>query len=1018
MTKSPEIKSGSHNLPTSSDQQSAGLGIPTTLPLTSPESKIPNILGSWASSKSRSNAGSLGWSLESQSSDGGAAHGEGDNQESMKPSSLHESWKFVGTQSTLPERPLHQTTETGGENTFKGPLKRPVDISMPIAFRGMKAVIAVDISGSTKGKVIEQEIKAAQSICSNISEVSVAQTTIIPWDHRIHTFSSVKDVERLGSKGGGTRPSALTSSIASMNALRKCSAWLLFTDGKIGDHEIRDFSRGLCTNGLHGTAGIIVLFGYKYQKPVDCNISVGISIFGMAPDCLFLFHDVSSGVVSILQSKGVFNALLPKGYGVLSLDEYTEWCELPTISYGDLSRIDIPPPRKLAPGDILLQSNRTVRLNDVYNNAVDATTANELLEVEDNLKTLLLTSEINGQNASVKRWIATQKMKSRDTLHSTRPDVNSAASTYISELLLLSTHTKDLNQKRSLQGKLMTAHKQNWLAFISDTDAERTRISRRAEVVHNALDRVTSNAVESNQGLWTTKMIAPISSGGPKKSRGRLPTVSAMPSAPSPPTNYQELTKTPYQSIPSSTSSPSRPVDPSCGDSLGHFSPDTDLLFIPGYRYNRGSNSTAVFKGECPLCGDTKAILALLVKEPATGLVVPGFQAPNSRTTLEFPLSIGTYPEAKVLSSFVCCDSCAYHLVKMKKSPHGESVIGAIPLILEALSGKYQQTTLATLDNALSKKFEKPTLEQVFLSILYCTLMDLKGDGKGIEQMALHWAASLLSSSISIPSTLNTTFNTGQLSTGEKVPLRQFLSDSLDAISKPGPTLLQYPLGGFVVMIQCMIDLGLDSSTVLLKNVVFQRILYHIVEKYHESLTVNGRETTIKGFHNLTWSHGLQSEPLETLGGASSDDTFDIISVPLLSLPISSLTDVHLLSVREGDLLRKLGPLFEHVKDKYSSALAMFLHILCREAWADSNPMEIFNGIRAKEAFRLVLEAPTCIGETKSKEFIRSICFGTLGVVKSEMLPRTADGGVAVHCKEAEPLDFDMLSEESYGGAW
>lgn len=289
----------------------------------------------------------------------------------------------------------------------------------------------------------------------------------------------------------GPRPSALTSSIASVNILRECSAWLLFTDGKIGDHEIRDFSRGLCTNGLHGTAGIVVLFGY--QKPVDCNISVGISIFGMAPDCLFLFHDVSSGVVSILQSKGVFNALLPDGYGVLSLDEHTEWGELPTISYGDLSRIEIPAPRKLSPGDILLQSNRTVRLNDVYNNTIDAATANELLEVEDNLKTLLLTSEINGQNASVKRWISTQKMKSRDMLHSTRPDVNIAASTYISELLLLIIHTKDTNQKRSLQGKLRTAHKQNWLAFVSDTEAERTKIARRAEVVHSALDRVTRN---------------------------------------------------------------------------------------------------------------------------------------------------------------------------------------------------------------------------------------------------------------------------------------------------------------------------------------------------------------------------------------------------------------------------------------------------------------------------------------------------------------------------------------------
>jgi hypothetical protein len=123
--------------------------------------------------------------------------------------------------------------------------------------------------------------------------------------------------------------------------------------------------------------------------------------------------------------------------------------------------------------------------------------------------------------------------------------------------------------------------------------------------------------------------------------------------------------------------------------------------------YNRGSNSTAVFEGECPLCGDVKAILALLIKEPATGVVSPGFSEPNSSAMLEFPPTIGTYPEAEVLSSFVCCDSCAYHLVKMRKSPYGENVVGAIPLIPEALSGKFQQTTLNTLDNTLSKRIRE-----------------------------------------------------------------------------------------------------------------------------------------------------------------------------------------------------------------------------------------------------------------------------------------------------------------------
>lgn len=195
--------------------------------------------------------------------------------------------------------------------------------------------------------------------------------------------------------------------------------------------------------------------------------------------------------------------------------------------------------------------------------------------------------------------------------------------------------------------------------------------------------------------------------------------------------------------------------------------------------------------------------------------------------------------------------------------------------------------------------------------------------------MALHWAASLFSSSISIPSTLSTTLNIGQLSIGPKVPLRQFLSNTLDAISNPSPTLLQYPLGGFVVVIQCMIDLGIDSSTILLKNAIFQRILYYIVEKYHESLTVKGGQTTIKGFYNLTWSHEPQGESVKTLGSTCSDDTFDIISAPLLSIPFSSFTDVRLLSVEDGDLLRKSRHIVRTGERRETLPLSQFSFIFC-----------------------------------------------------------------------------------------
>ena len=80
--------------------------------------------------------------------------------------------------------------------------------------------------------------------------------------------------------------------------------------------------------------------------------------------------------------------------------------------------------------------------------------------------------------------------------------------------------------------------------------------------------------------------------------------------------------------------------------------------------------------------------------------------------------------------------------------------------------------------------------------------------------------------------------------------------------------------------------------------------------------------------------------------------------------------------------------------------------------------MEIFDRIRAQGLFCLVFEAQQRIGEAEAKELIDLFCFGTVGAVKSELLPRSSDGGVASNGSGVESLDFDMPSEDSYGGAY
>jgi len=153
-------------------------------------------------------------------------------------------------------------------------------------------------------------------------------------------------------------PDVLLSTGKSTALLSKSSAWLLFTDGEIDEHCAQKFSSEICGHGLHGTACIVVVVGYRASTPRHCNISVGLSVFGSAPDCLFLFHDVDDSRVYILQSNGAFSKLLPTGHTELILGPSRRGNDLPTIAYSGLATIQTPTPCKLGPNEILLQVNK------------------------------------------------------------------------------------------------------------------------------------------------------------------------------------------------------------------------------------------------------------------------------------------------------------------------------------------------------------------------------------------------------------------------------------------------------------------------------------------------------------------------------------------------------------------------------------------------------------------------------------------------------------------------------------
>jgi hypothetical protein len=396
-----------------------------------------------------------------------------------------------------------------------------------------------------------------------------------------------------------------------------------------------------------------------------------------------------------------------------------------------------------------------------------------------------------------------------------------------------------------------------------------------------------------------------------------------------------------------------------------------NILYIPGYRYDRGSASAVGLEGTCPLCHSPDSVLSLLLKRHPVDISTPGFPSPNSRARLAFPLAMGTFPETDIISPFVCCDSCAYHLVQLHQSPYDEHITAALPLIPEAFSGSFQDTTFDAVDEALEKRFEKPAIEQVLLAIIYNTLERSEGEHEIIEKEALHWASSMIALQSSLPATLSSSFS-GHLSPRGYVRLPLALSQSLASLPKPRSPLLQYPLIGFVVMIQSMIDLNLEPRPNARQDAVFQRILFHLTEKHHEFYLSDSKSAS-EALEGIIWRPNTdQKGQAEIVSPAS--ETPDASSqsrpqsqlenfMPICSTPVIDLRDTHLLSEEDWDTLQRLGPLFDRVKDDFTCAIAFFLNALNKYVSATLTAIELFDKMRMMTELRGVFEEPEGISE-------------------------------------------------------
>ena len=785
--------------------------------------------------------------------------------------------------------------------------------------------VAIDKSGSTYGETLREEIGAVQKICSLLSPRNENPVRLLPWcDEALPPIFLPKESKKMKTlqASGGTNPKVLYSSATSLRALSSCGLWFLFTDGHIENSLLQDFAIATAELGLHGLACIIVIFGSTLVgPPANCNISVGLATYAVTPDCLFLFQDVPSGSLSILQAKGRFKELLPRSessYIQPVINIYTSWVDLPHISYEDLSRIRIAPPKKLELDEIALQEDLTVRMGDLYCGAVDEESVARIIKNEDSLKSIVMAETTRGNSQELQKWLAGLE-RPEPELTRRRPDVNNLAQRTVTELLECLGSSGNNTKTEGLRKRLREAHAVN---------------GRRFQEVFNEHTRKKNTITESNERVRSAsdrnlRMVAePVS------------TISAISD------DLQESLHGIFQND------------------------EPDFLFIPGFRRDR-STTKGEFIGRCMLCHMT-SVLAILIKKPPE-ISTPNFPPKGSLSPLAFPLAMSSFAETDVVSFFLSCESCALYLVRNFKSPHSETITAALPLTsLES----NQDAWLDCLEATFKGRFRKCDLSALFIAILDKKVIDNKAREASPEDIklyeeALQWTKRSLEAVASVPVTLSSSFGHGRRAIHRSDSLLTVLSDR--ALLNPADTdnaeiaMLRYPLPGFMVIIRLMTDpirLMIDqgNNQGQLFTLLFQRLMYHLTEVY---LTVpsTGKKETLREIDEM-----LSRNPHHSKAVSEGDSDNE----PKPSISIEELVALDLLDQNTLATFRTVKE-FEDVEKRTGPATAVYLHHLSRHGGAYVSPVDCFNALKVNPSVLKVISKPLAISEGLSKDLISQI---------------------------------------------
>ncbi|KAK7413767.1 hypothetical protein QQX98_007334 [Neonectria punicea] len=828
----------------------------------------------------------------------------------------------------------------------------------PTEIRNLPQVFAVDVSGSTRGRCLDQEKAVIAHMAGKIeSAILASQSHILPWDGRSYGSMSPAQVRSLQS-GAGTDPSVVLKNAQSRYHLQQAKLWFLMTDGYIEEPLVNKFANAISSTGLHGTASVIILFGYRLRSPFECNVSVGMSVFAVAPHCVFLFHDVRTGAVYVFQAKGSFTSLLPGHSRFTSFGPTTRWEDLTQITYDDLSTVRVPSPTILSRDVVVLPGGKKFDMSSIYNNTMSAKETLELLSDYSALDVILLAAKTRGKGSSVKLWLETARRthKMPEVAFWEREDINSQGKRTMIRLLqaVLANQASDqqpedlwrrlasptsqetgnppntldesaLVETAALRSMLRLQHVQNWSRFEARVDADWELSCKLDETLTEVLSTMS---IHDHQLPVSPAMLTPMSSpvehhqapytGAAESFRQVEPRRS--PLSPQPPTAHGS------QPLPSGWQPRAR---------------STDLLFLPGFKGERISSPgfQSALYDTCSICRQPNSIQTLLLQASSDEPETQHLPNPGQKAGHKYPFVLGNYPETDVILPITCCDACAFLLLQAGELPNGDRVTMALPLV--SLQVKENRNLWEEkLGEVYGQRFHQRIVTLVFLSTLCTTFEDLIDNAEPPNSptlRSLKWCCKELSQLPGISTRAGLTPVGSPLLgvVNDNMPLQQTLHVAFCGFHSvlQEDSLLAYPMDGFLVLIR-LAGLMEDIEPKYIERFVWRRLLYYFAEQHADlqrQVGVGEAKTRLDDLiHEPSAAIGTVAETESEAFPKSSRAPTPRIRRHVI--PLSFLEGTYLIP-SSSDILEQFERMGEHFTviqgtAKYHPALAVFLHIL------------------------------------------------------------------------------------------